>query len=239
MHVFFFLPLLLVLHAGFWVRNIWTQRGCGQGKRKVTWHRGRRPQNRGACSHIFSSMYFFSLSLFSLLCVYFSRVLCVCLCIWDYYTILSSHQLKLFQFSSIPFPRLLSWITSTFLSVRDFACCTLSLFLISFLCSFLVLFWFVWTWLSPLQEITTKKKTKTKTALGSAGNKVWRFCSLVKKTMMIKKKKLYIKIQSFQVVLFSSMAIWCWVSPSWWPFKASAETYQLPWSITPSIYEPR
>lgn len=100
-----------------------------------------------------------------LLCVYFSRVLCVCLCIWDYYTILSSHQLKLFQFSSIPFPRLLSWITSTFLSVRDFACCTLSLFLISFLCSFLVLFWFVWTWLSPLQEITTKKKKKNKDSL--------------------------------------------------------------------------
>lgn len=77
MCLFFYLPLL-ALHAGFWVRNVWTQRGCGQGQRKITWHRGRRPQDRGACSYIFLSICFFSPSLFS--CTFIEVCVCVCLC---------------------------------------------------------------------------------------------------------------------------------------------------------------
>lgn len=161
-----FYLLLLVLHPGFWVRNVWTQHGCGQGQRKITWHRGRRPQDRGACSYIFPSTCFFSVSLFSCTFLEVCVRLCVCVCGCSFVCVFETHHnivayhqiIKSFQFSTARFPHadLSSLIPSILLSVREFACFTLSLLFWSFLCFFLDLLCF--TWSSSVKEIIHFKK---------------------------------------------------------------------------------
>lgn len=74
-----------------------------------------------------------------LVCVYFSRVLSVCVCVSEN---LSHHTFLSSTYYFIPvlinsFSSSVIVNNSTFLSVRDFACFAVSLFLIYFLCSFL------------------------------------------------------------------------------------------------------
>lgn len=155
----FYLPLL-ILHAGFWVRNVWTQHGCGQGQRKITWHRGRRPQDRGACSYIFLSICFFSLSLCS--CTFLEVCVCLCVpvcgcsfvCVFEtHHDIVAYHQINSHSSSQ----QLHADLSSFYCLCASLLVLLFPLLFWSLLCLFLDLLWF--TWSSSVKEIINFKKS--------------------------------------------------------------------------------